>query len=145
MILISGFEAINWKNDNGVTISLHNVIVHFFDVVSFLLSSLVTHTSFISISWLVLYLWQFSFIRDWREIWKLEIPPSEFCPISRLGQVRDTKSSRNVFNGAKCEGYSLIKLPPTLPLVLPTSEFKSTDPKNLIQINTATVVSKHVF
>ena len=71
--------------------------------------------------------------------------PSEFCPISRLGQVRDTKSSRNVFNGAKCQGYSLIKLPPTLPLVLPTSEFKSTDPKNLIQINTATVVSKHVF
>ena len=122
MIPISDFEAINWKNDNGVTIFLHNVIVHFFDVVSFLLSSVVTHTSFISISWLVLYLWQFSFIRDWREIWKLEIPPSEVCPISRLGQVRDTKSSRNVSNGPKCQGYSLMKLspPPSHPLLSPS-------------------------
>ena len=31
---------------------------------------------------LVLELWQFSFIRDWPEIQKLEIPLSEFCPIS---------------------------------------------------------------
>ena len=29
----------------------------------------------------VLELWQFSFIRDWPEIWKSEIIPSEFCPI----------------------------------------------------------------
>ena len=35
-----------------------------------------------SISSLVLELWQFSFIRDWPEIRKSEIPPSEFCPIS---------------------------------------------------------------
>ena len=55
---------------------------NFFDVVLFLLSSLVTGPSFMSISSLVLELWQFSFIRDWPEIWKLEIPPSEFCPIS---------------------------------------------------------------
>ena len=54
----------------------------FFDVVLFLLSSLVTGPSFMSISSLVLELWQFSFIRDWPEIWKSEIPPSEFCPIS---------------------------------------------------------------
>ena len=27
-------------------------------------------------------LWQFPFIRDWPEIWKSEIPPSEFCPTS---------------------------------------------------------------
>ena len=54
----------------------------FFDVVLFLLSSLVTGPSFMSMSSLVLELWQFSFIRDWPEIWKLEIPPSEFCPIS---------------------------------------------------------------
>ena len=48
--------------------------------------------------------------------------PSEFCPISRLGQVRDTKSSRNVSNGAKCQGYSLIKLspPPSHPLLPPS-------------------------
>ena len=55
---------------------------NFFDIVLFLLSSLVTGPSFMSISSLVLELWQFSFIRDWPEIRKLEIPPSEFCPIS---------------------------------------------------------------
>ena len=55
---------------------------NFFDVVLFLLSSLVTGPSFMSISSLVLKLWQLSFIRDWPEIWKSEIPPSAFCPIS---------------------------------------------------------------
>ena len=55
---------------------------NFFDVVLFLLSSLVTGPSFMSISSLVLELWQFSFIRDWPEIRKSEIPPSEFCSIS---------------------------------------------------------------
>ena len=54
----------------------------FFDVVLFLLSSLVTGPSFMSISSLVQELWQFLFIRDWPEIRKSEIPPSEFCPIS---------------------------------------------------------------
>ena len=55
---------------------------NFFDVVLFLLSSLVTGPSFMSISSLVLELWQFPFIRDWPEIRKWEIPPSEFCLIS---------------------------------------------------------------
>ena len=55
---------------------------NFFDVVLFLLSSLVTGPSFMSISSLVLELWQFPFIRDWPEIRKSEIPPSELCPIS---------------------------------------------------------------
>ena len=55
---------------------------NFFDVVLFLLSSVVTGLSFMSISLLVLELWQLSFIRDWPEIRKSEIPPSEFCPIS---------------------------------------------------------------
>ena len=41
-----------------------------------------TGPSFMSISWLVLELWQFSFIRDWPEIHKSEIPQYEFCPIS---------------------------------------------------------------
>ena len=68
--------------DDDVTISRHDVIVKFFDVVFFLLSNLVTGPSFMSISSLVLELWQFSFIRDWPEIRKSEIPPSEFCPIS---------------------------------------------------------------
>ena len=30
----------------------------------------------------VLELLQFSLIKDWQEIWKSKIPPSEFCPIS---------------------------------------------------------------
>ena len=53
-----------------------------FDVNFFLLSSLVTGPRFMSISSLVLELWQFFFIRDWPEIWISEIAPSEFCPIS---------------------------------------------------------------
>ena len=57
-------------------------------VALFLLSSLVTGPSFMSISSLVLELWQFSFIRDWPEIQKSEIPPSEFFPISGdLGEL----------------------------------------------------------
>ena len=35
-----------------------------------------------SISWLVLELWQFSFIQNWPEIRKSEIPAPKFCPIS---------------------------------------------------------------
>ena len=53
-----------------------------FDVVLFHLSSLVTGPSFVSISSLVLELWQFSFIRDCPEIRKSKLPPSEFCQIS---------------------------------------------------------------
>ena len=52
---------------------------NFFDLVLFLLSILVTSLSFMSISPLVL---EFSFIRDWLEIRKSEIPLSEFCGIS---------------------------------------------------------------
>ena len=54
----------------------------FFDVAFFLLSSLVTGPSFLSISSLVLKLWQFSFVRDWPEIWKSDIPSSEFFTLS---------------------------------------------------------------
>ena len=60
----------------------HNLLTRchykkFFDVALFLLLSLVTSPSFMSISSLVLKLWKLSFIRDW----KSEIPPSEFCLI----------------------------------------------------------------
>ena len=55
---------------------------NFFDVVLFLLSSLVSGPSSMAVSSLVLELWQFSFIRDWPEIQKLKILPSDFCPIS---------------------------------------------------------------
>ena len=54
----------------------------FFDVVLFVLSSLVTDPSFISISSLVLELWQITFMRDWPEILKSEIPLYEFCSTS---------------------------------------------------------------
>ena len=47
----------------------------------FLLSNLVTSTSFMSISLLVLELWQFSFLKDWSEIWKSQVSWSEFCQI----------------------------------------------------------------
>ena len=72
----------NPKNDNGVTIFRHDVNVKFFDTILFLLSSLVAGPSLMSISSLVLELWQFYFIRDWPEILKSEIPPSAFCPMS---------------------------------------------------------------
>ena len=55
--------AINQKNDNDVTVSRHDVIVNFFYGFLFLLSSLVTGPSLMSISSLVLELWQFYFIR----------------------------------------------------------------------------------
>ena len=55
---------------------------NFFDVALLLLSSLVTDRGFMSVSSLALEFWQFSFLKDWPEIRKLEIPPSEFCPIS---------------------------------------------------------------
>ena len=57
----------------------------FFDVAVFLLSCLVAGPSFMSISWLVLELWQFVFIRDWPEgIYQglTRIPLSGFCPRS---------------------------------------------------------------
>ena len=54
----------------------------FFKMTMFYLSSLVTGSGLMSISLLVLELWQFSFIRAWPEIQKSEILPSEFCPLS---------------------------------------------------------------
>ena len=73
--------AVNWKNNNDVKIFQHELSSNFFDVVLFLLSSLVAGPRFMSVSSLVLEILQFSFIRDWAKIWKLEIPLSEFCPI----------------------------------------------------------------
>ena len=73
--------AINRKDDNDVTFCRNVVIISFFDIALFLLSGLITGPSFMSLSSLVLELWQFSFIRDWPEICKSEMPPSEFYPI----------------------------------------------------------------
>ena len=55
---------------------------NFFDDALFILSYLGTGLSFVSISSLVLELWQFSFIRDWPEIRISKMPLSEFFPIS---------------------------------------------------------------
>ena len=74
--------AIKWKNNNDVTICRHDIIVKYCWCCFVFLVSLVTGPSFKSISSLVLELWQFSFIRDWPEIRKSDITPSEFCPIS---------------------------------------------------------------
>ena len=71
-------EKWQWRQDFPTWHQRHS----FFDVVLFLLSSLVIGRSFMSISSLVLELWQFSFIRDWPEIRKSEIPTSEFFPVS---------------------------------------------------------------
>ena len=106
--------AINWKNDNDITIYWNGIIVKYFWRCFFLLSSLVTGPSFMSISSLVLVLWQFSFIRDWSEIWKPEIPLPEFCPISGDRRSRDTKfgnnfSNKTLLNAAKCQGYGFYR------------------------------------
>ena len=78
--------APNWPKIQKMTMTsqLPNMTAssNFFEVILFLLLSLVTGPSFMSISSLVLELWQFSFIRDWPEIRKSEIPLSEFYPIS---------------------------------------------------------------
>ena len=76
--------AKNPKNDNDIKIFRHEVIVKFFwhCFVSLVMFSYWS-TFHVYIISLVLELWQFSFIGDWPEIWKSEIPPSEFCPISR--------------------------------------------------------------
>ena len=74
--------AINWKKDNGVTIYWHDIVKFVFYLAVLLLSSLVTGPSFMSVSWLVMELWKFLFIKDLPEIWKLEISPSGFCPES---------------------------------------------------------------
>ena len=75
-------SAIILKNENEVTIYRMRSSPIFFDLTLFLLLNLVIGPSFMSISSLVLQLWQFTLIRGWPEIQKSEIPPSEFCRLS---------------------------------------------------------------
>ena len=72
----------NSKNGNNVTNCRHAVTVKLFwrFFVSFV--KLLTGSDFMSVSSLVLELWQFPFTRIWPEIRKSEITPFEFCPIS---------------------------------------------------------------
>ena len=80
-------SAPNWQETRKITMTSQffemTSVSNIFDAVLFLLSSLVTGPSLISISSLVQELWQFSFIRDCSEIRKSEIHPSDFSPISR--------------------------------------------------------------
>ena len=74
--------AINQKNCNDATIFWYEIIVKFLWYRRSFWSSVVTGPNFISISLLVLELWQLSFTGNWPEIWKMEISPPEFCQIS---------------------------------------------------------------
>ena len=71
-----GHNSGKWQLHHNLLTSHHRHIFFFFffffffEVVLFLLSGLVTDPSFMSISSLVLELWQFSFKRDWPEILK---------------------------------------------------------------------------
>ena len=90
-----------------------------FDGVLFILSGLVIGPSLMSISSLVLELWQFSFIRYWPEIWKSEIPPSEFWPKYRdWGKLRVPKLARmplikcyRILQNAKVTAFIVYELP----------------------------------
>ena len=98
------------ENGNDATIFQNEVIVEFCDVVLFLLSSLVTSPSFMSISSLVQELWA---MYPWLKR-NLEIGNTSVWVLSniwRLGRVRNTKFGTNVsnkmlLNAAKCQGYS---------------------------------------
>ena len=88
--------SINWKNGNGVTIFQHDVIV-IFDVPLFPLSNLVTCPSYISISSLVLGLWQFSVFNflQWAQNPEIRNTPVWFLPNTwRLRRVRVSDLAR---------------------------------------------------
>ena len=90
-----------------MTSQLHDMTLSsiYFDNILFLLSSLVIGPSFMSISSLVLELWEFSFLRNWPEIWKSEVFPN----IWRLGQVRDNEMLLNAQN-AKVIAFTVSQL-----------------------------------
>ena len=89
--------AYKWKKDNDVAIFVTWRHRHFFWFCFILLSSLVAGPSFMSISSLVLELWQFSFIRDWPKIRKSEIPPYQFCLISADWGKLGVQNSAQIF------------------------------------------------
>ena len=74
--------AINRKNGNDIKICWHDVIVKFFLTLFVCLLKFSYwykfHLDIITSSGVM----TIYFVRDWPEIQKLKIPPSEFCPIS---------------------------------------------------------------
>ena len=59
---------------------------NFFNLSLFFLLGLATGSSFMSMSLLVLELWQLSFLRDWQEIWRLEIAWLGFSHYMETGE-----------------------------------------------------------
>ena len=132
----SGFLQVGHKLEKWQwrIICWHNVMVKCFEVLVFLLSGFVIGPSFMSISLLVLQVKQF-FLRNWPEIWKSEIHPSDFCPIfgewSELGIPNLTGMFYNekLLNPAKCQVYSyrfwVITRKPTWGKNIPTTHHSS--------------------
>ena len=90
------------------------------DFLLLLLLSLVTGPSLMSISFLVLELWQFLFIKELTRIPEIGVSVWVLLNTWRLGRVRNTKFGTNVsnkmlLNPAKCQDYSfwVIKGKPT--------------------------------
>ena len=119
---------------------------NFFDVVLFLLSSLVTGPSFMSISSLALELWQFSFIRDWPEIRKLEITTSEFLPISwhwgELWIPNLARMYRILLNAAKFQGYRFYRF--WVIKGKPTGGRVKLPPPTQIRVKRSTITKKYI-
>ena len=102
--------VINCKNDNEFRICWQCIIINFFDVVLLPLSSLVTGPVFMSISLLVLDLWQF-FLGLARNAETGNTPVWILSNIWRLKQTRDTKlgtdiSKEMLLCAAKFQDYS---------------------------------------
>ena len=88
------------------------LLSYFFDVVLFLLSSLVTGPSLMSISLLILKLWKFFFYKRLNRNLEIGLTPFSFLAnIWKQERFRDTNFGTNVSNKkfldrTKCQGYS---------------------------------------
>ena len=85
-----------------------------FKISIFLLPSLSAGPRFTSILWLLLELWQISFIKNWPEIGKSEIPRSEFCKVCGQWRVLGIPNLAQMpliklLNAAKCQRYSFYR------------------------------------
>ena len=109
----SGFRmATNWPEigKNTITSQFADMASSssFYGVTLFLLSNLVTGPIFMSILWLVLKLSRFSFIKDWLQMRKLQIHPSEFCPLPVYW--RELGIPNLTFNDLNSNNFSLYVL-----------------------------------
>ena len=114
----------------------YNVFVNFLDVVVFLILSLLTCLSFMSISLLVMELWQFSFIRIDQKYGKLKYPVWFLAEIWKLGRVWDAKIGRNIL-GLKRKSYIM--------LLLDFNILKSNEPLSTAVAFMYTVCNKKIY